>query len=200
MKTLLLVIVLAIAVAAQKTPVWPLRFQQDFVESWSTTTYHAVGKLWYDAERNMSRLDRSNGKFDSFCNSVTNSTTSCHHLVRDNKRYLVFPLLRVCCFCCDSAHGCGILKRDWLSGAKYVGKEDLSGQTFDRWTDTADETDYWATTDAKQVPRKLVEGNQIFKDFIMNTFSEEYIPDATFALPSYCSGTCPGDRCAKFRN
>ncbi len=126
MKTVLLVIVLILAVAAEpKTPTWPLRFQQDFVESYASTQYHDVGKLWYDAERNMERLDRSNGKYAPLCNSITNATTPCTQLTRDGKRYMIFPLVRLCCFCCDSAHGCGIMRRDWLTaaGAKYVGKD-----------------------------------------------------------------------------
>lgn len=77
MKLVLLVVALAIAASAQKTPVWPLRFQQEFVESYKTTTYHDVGKMWYDAERNMSKLARTNGKYDAFCSSITNATTPC---------------------------------------------------------------------------------------------------------------------------
>jgi hypothetical protein len=133
-----------------------VRFQQDFVESYSTTQYHDVGKMWYDSERVMSRLDRSNGKYDPFCNTITNATTPCTQLVREGKRWIFFPLIRLCCECCDAAHGCGILKRDWLSTANYIGKEELSGQIFDRWTEPVTVTDYWATTDEKQIPRKLV--------------------------------------------
>ena len=150
----------------------------------------------------MSRLDRTNGKFDPLCSSVNNATTPCHQLVRDSKRYIIFTLLRQCCFCCDGAHGCGILKRDWLKGAKFVGKEDLNGQIFNKFTDADSQTDYWATTDTKEIPRKLVEGGQIFKDFIMNTFSEEYIAETIFALPSYCNeaADCPASSaCSRFR-
>jgi hypothetical protein len=205
MKSVLLVLALILAVAAQpKTPVWPVRFQQDFVESYTSTQYHDIGKLWYDSERNMERLDRNNGKYISLCNSITNATTPCTQLVRDGKRYIIFPLVRLCCFCCDSAHGCGIMRRDWLSvaGAKYVGKEELSGQIFDKWTETDSTTDYWATTDAKQVPRKHAEDNAFFKDFIMNTYSEEYIAESVFALPGYCTGAvCPEtSACKRFRD
>jgi hypothetical protein len=87
----------------QNIPIWPARFQQDFVESYSSSQYHDVGKLWFDAERGMSRLDRNNGKNDRMCASVLNATTPCIHLVRDSKRYLVFPLVKSCCYCCDSS-------------------------------------------------------------------------------------------------
>lgn len=120
----------------------------------------------------MSRLDRTNGKYDPLCSSVTNGTTPCTQLVRGGKRYIIFPLIKLCCFCCDSSQGCGILKRTWLAGSKFVGKDELSGQFFNKFVDEESQVDYWATTDATTVPRKLVEGGAIYKDFIMNTYSE----------------------------
>jgi hypothetical protein len=55
-----------------------------------------------------------------FCGSILPKVnTYCTHLIRDKKRYIIFPLKRECCMCCDADHGCGILKRDWLSTAKY---------------------------------------------------------------------------------
>lgn len=48
MKALLGVALLLIIAAAQSPPVWPIRFQQDFVESYTTSHIHTVGKLWYD--------------------------------------------------------------------------------------------------------------------------------------------------------
>lgn len=157
-KALLLTSAIILSVLAQNPPVWPVRFQQDFVESWITTPYKDAGKLWFDSERVMSRLDRNNGKYDPFCNTITTANTPCIQLVRESKRYLIFPLLRQCCFCCDSAHGCGILRRDWLRNAKFSGVDELNGQFFNRFIDSDSKTDYWASLDGKQVPRKLVEG------------------------------------------
>lgn len=96
--------------------------------------------------------------------------------------------------CCDAAHGCGILKRDWLKNAKFAGKEDISGQTFNKFVDAAEQIDYWATTDSAQIPRKLIEGGKLTKDWIMNTYSEDPIADSIFALPDYCS---PSNLCPK---
>lgn len=71
-------------------------------------------------------------------------------------------------------------------------KSDLDGDAMDY---------YWATTDAKRIPRKMIEVGSRFKDFIMNTYSEEYMPDSIFALPSYCSSAlCPDSTiCGKLR-
>jgi len=140
----------------------------------------------------MSRLDRTNGRYDPLCSGITKGNTPCSQLVRNGKRYIFFPLIKLCCFCCDSSQGCGILRRDWLKVTKFAGRDELSGQFFNKFVSTEDEIDYWATTDAKTIPRKLVEGGENFKDFIVNTYSEDNIPDNIFALPSYCDGTkCP---------
>ena len=74
--------------------------------------------LYYDAGNNRSRLDRASGAYDSFCNSLQqNVTTTCINLVAEGQRYIYFPNKKLCCLCCDAAHGCGILKPEWLSEA-----------------------------------------------------------------------------------
>ena len=30
-----------------------------------------------------------------------------------------FPEKNDCCFCCDSVHGCGVLKPDWAADATF---------------------------------------------------------------------------------
>lgn len=133
MKIILLLSLLSILVFTQTPPVWPVRFQQDFVESFTKTQFRDAGKFWFDSARGAQRMDRGNGKYNDICGSISNATTPCTHLVHEGKRYIVFPLLRQCCFCCDSAHGCGVFRRDWLSGSTFAGKEDISGQTFNKY-------------------------------------------------------------------
>ena len=156
--------------------------------------------MWFDSENGMSRVDRTNGRYDPFCGTVLNATTPCTQLVRDGKRYMIYPFVRTCCQCCDSEHGCGIMRRDWLKEASFVGKDELSGQFFNKWN--IEGRDYWSAITDQQTPRKLVEGGQIFKDFIMNTYSEENIEYSIFALPSYCTGAiCSATSvCGKFRS
>lgn len=149
----------------------------------------------------MERLDRNNGQHVAICSTIVNQTTPCSQITRDGLRFIYFPLLRQCCMCCDSAHGCGFLKRDWLKNSKFAGTDIISGQTFNKFVDTAGAVEYWSTTDKDQIPRKLIEDNERIKDWIMNTFSEEYIAASIFALPSYCSSSnlCPADsKCGKF--
>jgi hypothetical protein len=58
MKEILLTLAVILVAMTQTPPIWPVRFQQDFVESYASSSNRHVGKLWYDAERVMSRLDR----------------------------------------------------------------------------------------------------------------------------------------------
>jgi hypothetical protein len=202
MKVLLIVACLAVAALCQSPPVWPVRFQQDFVESYTNSHLHTVGKIWYDTERNMQRVERNDGRLDPICGSLKNQTTPCSQLMRDGLRYIVFHLLKDCCVCCDSAHGCGVTKRDWARFSKFAGKEDLSGQTFNKFVDEEDMIEYWTTIETPNIPRKLYEDKILIKDYIMNTYSEGPINEEVFALPSFCSPTkwCPKEsRCGRFQ-
>ena len=59
---------------------------------------------------------------------------SCEHLVVKSKRYLVWPDLLKCCFCCDDSHGCGIMKPDWaITNSKYLGIENCGSKKCNRW-------------------------------------------------------------------
>lgn len=115
-------LLLAFATSQVDPPTWPDHFTQVFVETYDTTKIHISGQLHYDSTRKMSRVDRVDGKHDAICGSIQpNISTGCTQLVRDDKRYIIFPERRVCCMCCDAAHGCGILNRDWLKTATYEG-------------------------------------------------------------------------------
>ena len=59
---------------------------------------------------------------------------------------------------------------------------------------------YYSKKDSKNTPRRINEGKSVEKDFIMSTYSENEIPDNVFALPSYCTSTCPPTTiCGKFQ-
>jgi hypothetical protein len=121
MKSIAIAGLLATLGVAQVTPpVWPEVFSQSFVGSYETTHLHVTGKLHYDTKKDMQRVDLTDGQHDIICGSVLpNVATPCTHLVREKKRYIVFPERRTCCMCCDEAHGCGVLSRNWLKDAKY---------------------------------------------------------------------------------
>jgi hypothetical protein len=98
-----------ISVYSQVTPpVWPEVFHQSYVESYKDSTHRITGKFWFDSKRAMMRVDKQDGQYDAICGSVLPN--------------VVYPQRRQCCMCCDKEHGCGVLRRDWLSTAKYEGE------------------------------------------------------------------------------
>lgn len=118
---ILIIALFCLQVFSQVTPpTWPQSFHQVFVETYPNSHLHVSGIYYYDETKGATREDRRDGSLDRVCNSILpNATTPCSHLITQGKRWIVFPEKRTCCFCCDSAHGCGILKRDWLATAKY---------------------------------------------------------------------------------
>jgi hypothetical protein len=120
-------------------------------------------------------------------------TTPCSHYAIDGKRWLVFPQKSQCCFCCDSAHGCGILKPDWLSGAEYKGEEKIVDTVFDKWSqDGMFGNNYlWVAKDADHTPRRLDQGGVHITDYSTHSFRKMNIPDSIFALPQYCNTASP---------
>ena len=50
------------------------------------------------------------------------------------KRYLYFPNLSSCCYCCNSTAGCGVLEPNWAADATYVGNEiDHNGNSAEKF-------------------------------------------------------------------
>ena len=136
-KLLLLSAVVLVVVLAVDPPVWQSTFSQRFVATFhnkQNETFHSVGDHFYDYTKQRSRMDYRDGSWDFLCNSVVNESTPCSFLIINGKRYLLFPEKKIGCFCCDSAHGCGVLRPNWLDQATYVGVEELLGQNFDKWS------------------------------------------------------------------
>lgn len=104
---------------------------------------HTRGKFFYDYTNSRYRVDRDNGKGDRYCGSVYKlRNTPCSHIVTEGiklsslkgKRYLHFPEHDYCCYCCDDAHGCGVLKPDWAADAKFVEVvSDANGVSHEKW-------------------------------------------------------------------
>lgn len=67
-----------------------------------------------------------------------------------------------------------------------MGKEDINGQTFNKFVDEENRIDYWASTDSRQIARRLVEDGEVIKDFMPNTYNEGAILEGVFNLPAYC--------------
>lgn len=137
MKSTVLLACLIAFVLAVDPPIYNYAYKVSFDESWivDKTTYRVNGQEFYDPANNRERVDRSNGRYDLFCGTVLpNQTTPCQQITANNKRWIVYPAKSVCCFCCDAAHGCGILSPDWLKGADYKGTERILDTIYDKWS------------------------------------------------------------------
>lgn len=201
----LLLLVLCVAVVALDPPIWPDSFDVAFDETFivNNVSHHVNGIYYYDAAHNRSRLDRFDGIYSKFCSSLAeNVSTPCTELVVNQSRWIIYPQKSQCCFCCDSAHGCGILKKDWLKGADYLGDEIIDGANYNKWNQqgVVGYNHYWSSTDGFNVPRRLDEnGGHIF-DYIIKSYSEKPLDAKIFALPQYCKDPCPDTSfCGKHR-
>ena len=124
MNKLVICVLIYVAVSVD-TPRWPDKWKATFNEK---MTYPVIGSgetagtMAYDVTSGQYIVDRANGKWDRYCGSVYKfRNLRCTHYVSEGKRYLDFPEKNYCCYCCDAAHGCGILKPDWMSDAAYEG-------------------------------------------------------------------------------
>eukprot|EP00850_Spirogloea_muscicola_P005138 SM000023S07594 [mRNA] locus=s23:368569:371303:+ [translate_table: standard] len=156
-----------------------------------------AGAYLYDAAGNRSRVDRADGRGDRYCGTAAPlSATPCSHLVVGGVRYLLFPDLRYCCTCCTAANGCGIVARDWLAGAAYLGSDEVDGIVCDKWNKPGLQNNYYWQTPAG-VPIRIYQEYAEMMTFRPDTYttSPDFV-DNTFALPEYsdcksaCYGTC----------
>ena len=77
-KTICCLLLFAAAFGQVDPPAWPNHFSEAFVESYNYTDKKISSKMYYDYERNMLRVDRSDGEFEAMCGSVMpNTTTPC---------------------------------------------------------------------------------------------------------------------------
>jgi len=179
-------------------PVWPDQFEQEFTE---TLTYPLIGpsktkgKFFYDWTNKRYRIDRENGKWDRYCGSVYKLTdTPCTHIVVEGKRYLYFPQKNYCCYCCDSAHGCGVLKPNWLENAEYTGKQtDSNGINYDVWDKKGLQHNYYWATEDKKIMAKIDQQPNDLQEYDVASFKDSITDASIFNLPEKCNADskCP---------
>ena len=195
MKALLAIAAVLVAGYSQTPPVLGDSFQVNFDETFiKNSTKFKINGVWYlDAKGGRERVDRVNGRYDLFCGDVMpNVTTPCTQTTVDGKRYIIYPEKRYCCMCCDSAHGCGALKQDWLTGADFLGVERLIDTSYDKWSlDGMFGYNHFWTSQGGNVPRRLDENGDHITDYLANTYANKTFDATYFALPTYCTGKCP---------
>ena len=206
---------LLISVVSSQTPqppLWPNVFWQNFTEATlytNTTLHHTEGAYYYNWSMQAYRISRANGRYDNFCamsGPYNNVDTPCDHIVVGGNRYLYYPAINQCYFCCNSTSGCGALQPGWMQDAQYIDTEVHNGVLAYKWLRQGNQKNYiWETVAKAPLDRVTVAiyqeggGDDDYMDFggrRDNTF-----PASVLSLPSVCSlsnlctwGACQGTR------
>ena len=185
--------------AGPAPPIWPQAFAVNFTEETFGPTTNVTGAWWYDFTARLHRLDRSTGKNDRYCSSVDPVDAPCTHLVVAGWRYLVWPTLSKCCACCNSTSGCGIVAPTWMrdSNGTYSGDAPFTGSPFysgvaSSWEITGLQPNYWFTEAGTEVPVGFAQVPDDYQYFNPASYVVGPQPASLFALPSYCTPSCPG--------
>ncbi|CAE7488218.1 unnamed protein product, partial [Symbiodinium sp. KB8] len=118
---------------------------------------NTTGYTWYNWPTKETRTDRASVRDEpplaacgSFGQVISRSNSTAHsHIVTGGKRYLWYPQLQHCCFCCDDAAGCGTLVPDWIgnSDGSYQGQvRTPTGVLADKWLVKGLQSNYWYQT------------------------------------------------------
>merc|ERR1712019_6566 len=192
---ILLVIASAHFIQAQdkpSDPVWPNQFTQEFNETFkypAIGSHSTKGTYFYDFPNRRYRIDRENGRYDRYCgfNGVRAfQDTPCTQLVINGMRWLIYPEKQECCQCCDAAHGCGVLKPTWLSGAIFVGESN----GYYKWNQKGLQDNFYVERASDRVMVRINQVPNDIQDFHPDTFKNTVDP-SVFELPSYCKpGKC----------
>ncbi|CAG9322716.1 unnamed protein product [Blepharisma stoltei] len=190
----ILLVVAGVALADPIPPQWPNTFTQVFNETFATGSYGnqtTTGTLYYDWTTKSTRIDRANGRYDAFCglNGFKILVDGpCSHIVVNGNRYLYYPKDHYCCYCCNSAQGCGSLNPTWMDNGTFLGTAPHNGVNAYGWLRTLQQDRYYYETAATQpsarVMLSIYEMGGDFKDFHAITYS---VPSGIFDLPKECN-------------
>jgi len=182
----------------QYPPVFSVQFfETQLTAASNSTTY---GQNFYDSTRGLLRQDRFSGLTDVMCATglPMTSDTMCSHLVINDMRYLYYPALNSCCYCCNSTDGCGALNQTWLTGAQYVGTDIIYGTQAYVWNQS--NNFYYETavpTPTQRTPLGLFREQPGLLDYFEYLTFAPYNPITAFVLPNECAspplcgGICP---------
>lgn len=189
-------------------PLWPNVFWQNFTEitfSVSAGVHKTTGAYYYNWTMPAYRIARFNGRYDSSCGlSGPHATedTPCEQIVVDGNRFVYYPILNQCCYCCNDANGCGVLIPTWFSDAKYIDTEVHNGILSYKWLKKGNQNNFiWETTGNVPVQRQTIAINEDPGDiFDFDLGRLDSFPQIT--VPSICSltNTCDWGLCQEVRS
>ena len=113
------------------------QYSANFVEDmWIPLRGHqnTTGTWYYDWTNKKFWLDRQDSANDRYCGvSEGFKHTSCSMIITGGRRYLYYPELKYCCFCCKDNNGCGMVYPNWFAGAEFKGLHSDSQWTYNTW-------------------------------------------------------------------
>lgn len=191
---LALALLLVTVCADDPTPYWFGQFTLEFNETtYLLFTWKTTGTWYYDSSQLTEKIVRANGRGDRYCGSIHPLTdTPCTHLVKEGRRYLIFPELSECCMCCTSEAGCGVLSPTWLQNATFQGVESIRGIEAYKWLVMGLQPNYYySTANVAQVPVELDQTPNDYMSLHHETFSPLPVDPSIFDVPSDCKPSCP---------
>ena len=189
------------------SPMWPSAFWQNFTETIHSHGDHETsGSYYYDWTVQSLRIDRANGRYDSFCGILgpyASDDTPCSQYVNNGNRYIHYPEKNHCCFCCNAAHGCGMLPTDWMTKATYIDTEIHNGVLTYKWNKKGVQNYFiYETVGPVPVDRVTVSIYQVSEDDMEFAGRSLSLSDGVFNLPRNCrpSGACSSAACDAARS
>jgi hypothetical protein len=174
-------------------PRWPDLFKQSFNETFKYPggkEHYTTGTFYYNWEDRTYRVDRDNGRYDRYCgfNGMKQwKDTPCTQYVAGGDRFLFYPKLNECCYCCSAEHGCGILKPDWMTGASFIGIEDHNGVNSYKWDQKGLQHNYYFETVSEKSTDRVMLGIYQEPNDYQDFHLDRSIPNKSdFTLPSQC--------------
>ena len=182
-------------------PTWPGNFTAQWNEqtNFTGTMKYSGGDTvyaWNNGTNPAMSWHRWDGWADPYCNNSLPLPydSQCSHIVVGGKRYLHYPILNKCCFCCNDAQGCGVPKPTFMNNiATNQGYGTYYGIDVTYWKFNEfiyAETRYGAPTERSWV------GLWSQNDTYSYVWSFDFHADP-IVLPSICAkaANCPAGPC-----
>ena len=197
-QSLLLLTLLALTAQAPPAPLpktWPAEFAISFTDNMYTPVkgHKATqGRWYYSWTQKAFRIDRNEGSYNHYCGAGVNyQEAPCSIFVKNGKRYIHYPTLNKCCFCCANENGCGIMIPDWFKGSTYEGTTTIGPYKVDHYLKIANEHNLISFVHGTNTIYQIFQ--QPESNMIFDPATIEYsTPSELFDLPSEkCEEFCP---------
>jgi hypothetical protein len=185
----------------------PVQWPYTFNASWNEqTTFTGVTKYsggntlynWNNGVNPSMVWARWDGWADPYCNNSLPLPydSQCQHIVSGGKRYLYYPILGQCCYCCNDAQGCGVPAYNFLGSSRYLGEDVYYGIDVKMW-ELGDYV-YYETTETEPADRDWVATIATNDTYTyVWSFSRTINDPSALEVPGLCSvaAACPAGPC-----